>query len=228
MLTATLVCSGCWSPALQLGSLCKAIYDDFTKFVKCKTTPILPPVELKAKSIVDAAYPLFQRHGFRKVTMSDIAEAAEMSRPTLYAVFPNKEAVFGAIAEQLMEDIDGMLAPRLARATTLEAKLSCIFDAWIIEPFASVIDSPSGLDLLANSASYAPDAVDAHYARFEECLFAALKPELPRKRGLTARDLAHIMSLATRGIKATTTTLAELRRMTSGLITMAVATTRAT
>jgi hypothetical protein len=41
---------------------------------------------------------------------------------------------------------------------------------------------------------------------------------------MTARDLVHIMTLATKGLKATTTTLTKLRRMTDGLIAMAVAT----
>ena len=51
--------------------------------------------------------------------------------------------------------------------------------------------------------------------------------ELPGKRnGMTARDLAHVMTLATKGLKASTATVAELRRMTDGLIATAIATTR--
>lgn len=54
-----------------------------------------------------------------------------------------------------------------------------------------------------------------------------LKTDLTGKRnGLTARDLAHIMTLATKGLKASTTTVAELRRMTDGLIAMVIATAR--
>ena len=67
------------------------------------------------------------------------------------------------------------------------------------------------------------------YARFEKQLITVLKPvmnnESKRRRGnMSARDLAHIVALATRGLKASSTSLAELRRMTDGLITMMVAT----
>jgi len=158
--------------------------------------------------------------------MSDIADAAGMSRPTLYAVYPNKEAVFSAIAEQHREQAERATEARLPGEKSLEAQLALIFEIWIIEPFASVIDSPSGLDLLGNAEAYAPEAVGRMYARFEHYIIRVLQPEMPKKRTLAARDLAHVVMLATKGLKASTTSLAELRRMTDGLITMAVATTR--
>lgn len=178
----------------------------------------------KLEKIQTATFRLIHQHGFKKVTMSDIAEAAEMSRPTLYAAYSSKEAVLSAIAQRQAERGDAEIAAKLPRAKTLAAKLSVIFDIWILEPFASVVDSPNGLDLLANIAVYAPEACEDLYARFEEHLVAVLAPEMTKKRGMSSRDLAHIMMLATKGLKASTTTLAELRRMTDGLIAMAVAT----
>lgn len=184
-------------------------------------------MEPKEQKILAAAYRLFNQHGFRKVTMSDIAEAAEMSRPSLYAAFNNKEAVFSAIGRQHNARCEVALAERLPDATTLRARLEVLFAVWIVEPFASVIDSPAGLDMLGNSAAYAPEAVAQTYERFEHHLVTLLKAELTGKRnGMTARDLAHIMTLATKGLKASTATVAELRRMTDGLIAMAIATTR--
>ncbi|MEI9936581.1 MAG: helix-turn-helix domain-containing protein [Pseudomonadota bacterium] len=182
-------------------------------------------MEPKEQKILTAAYRLFNQHGFRKVTMSDIAEAAEMSRPSLYAAFDNKEAVFNAIGMQHNASCELALAERLPKATNLRARLEVLFAIWIIEPFASVIDSPAGLDLLGNSAAYAPEAVAHTYQRFEHHLATLLKSELTGKRnGMTARDLAHIMMLATKGLKASTSTVTELRRMTNGLIAMAIAT----
>lgn len=184
-------------------------------------------MESKEDRILAAAYRLFNQHGFRKVTMSDIAEAAGMSRPSLYAAFENKEAVFGAIAEQHHRRSELALEERLPRASTLSEKLEVLFAVWIIEPFASVVDSPAGLDLLGNAAAYAPLAVARTYERFEHHLVGILKTEFAGKRnGLSARDLARIMTLATKGLKASSTSVADLRRMTAGLITMAIATAR--
>ncbi|WP_405162787.1 TetR/AcrR family transcriptional regulator [Nocardia sp. NBC_01499] len=43
------------------------------------------------QAIVDAAFALFQESGFDGVSVADIAAAAEVSKPTLFAYFPTKE-----------------------------------------------------------------------------------------------------------------------------------------
>lgn len=181
-------------------------------------------MDAKSDKILAAAFELVRQHGFRKVTMSDIAEAAGMSRPTLYAAFSNKEAILAGIALRQRTRGDVEIAARLPRARTLEARLAIVFDVSIVAPAASVMDSPHGLDLLANMDTYAPEACDEVYAHFEDHLVALLAPSMKKGAAMSARDLAHIMALATRGLKASTTTANELRRMTDGLIAMAVAT----
>lgn len=99
-----------------------------------------------------------------------------------------------------------------------------IFEIWIIKPFASVIDSENALDLLSNASTYAPNAMAHLYARFEDQIIEVLEPEIKKKRDLSVQDLAHILMLATKGLKASTETLPELRRMTDGLISMTLAT----
>ena len=44
--------------------------------------------------ISDAATGLFLRHGFDRVSVSEIAEAADVARPTVFAHFPRKEDLF--------------------------------------------------------------------------------------------------------------------------------------
>lgn len=44
--------------------------------------------------ISDAATALFLRHGFDQVSVSQIAEAADVARPTVFAHFPRKEDLF--------------------------------------------------------------------------------------------------------------------------------------
>jgi AcrR family transcriptional regulator len=181
-------------------------------------------MEPKEQRIVDAAQRLFQRHGYRKVTMLDIAAEAGMSRPSLYASFANKEAIFAALLDDLAAQHAARAAAELAGMTRLREKLERLFAIWIVEPFASVVDSENGAELLANAASYAPAAAAALYARFEQQLCEVLEPEMPRQPILPAQDLAHILMMATKGLKAATATLAELQRLTDGLIAMAVAT----
>lgn len=50
------------------------------------------------KKIVEASKSLFQKKGYHKVTMDDIAKAAGKGRSTLYYYFNNKHAVFNEVA----------------------------------------------------------------------------------------------------------------------------------
>ncbi|RNL83360.1 TetR/AcrR family transcriptional regulator [Halostreptopolyspora alba] len=43
------------------------------------------------EAITEAAFALFQRSGFDSVAVADVAAAAEVSKPTLFAYFPTKE-----------------------------------------------------------------------------------------------------------------------------------------
>src|SRR5580692_4758948 len=63
--------------------------------------------------ILDAAGRVFLEHGFQGASVDEIAEAASAGKPTIYARFPNKQALFTAVIERLVR-----------RNTSLDA-LSC-------------------------------------------------------------------------------------------------------
>lgn len=171
----------------------------------------------KEQRIGEIALRLFLLHGYRKVTMSDIAAAVGVSRPTLYGVYPNKEAIFGALLDRETERHEHETRRRLASLHVFQDRLVCVFDVWIVEPFASVIDSANGIDLMTNCKAYVPEQVAALYARFEAILAETLRPELGSFPAIDPDDLAHILMLAVTGMKVSTETLSELRRMVSGL-----------
>ena len=58
----------------------------------------------KRERILAAARELFLRQGLRATSMEAIAKGAGMAKPTLYAEFSDKDAVFLAILEQLVAD----------------------------------------------------------------------------------------------------------------------------
>ena len=51
--------------------------------------------------LLEGALEQFNRHGFAKTAMADIAEAAGISRTSLYKHFSNKEDVFKALSERM-------------------------------------------------------------------------------------------------------------------------------
>lgn len=178
----------------------------------------------KEEKIGAAALQLFFRHGYAKTTMLDIAEAAGMSRPTLYASFENKEAILSTLLRYSTAQYSADSNNRLTKKKGLRARLEAVYDVWVIQPYASIADSENRADLLLNCGLYAPEATDELYAGLEAQLTSVLKPEMTRKRGISAAELAHTLATTTRGLKSTAKSLDELKRVVDALITMAVAT----
>lgn len=68
--------------------------------------------------IIAAALKAIEEHG-PNVAMSDIEKAAGISRPKLYRIFEDKDAVFYAVAERLQEIVVDRITPHLTLTGTL-------------------------------------------------------------------------------------------------------------
>ncbi|MEU1402192.1 TetR family transcriptional regulator [Streptomyces sp. NPDC005728] len=83
------------------------------------------------QALADAALELFLEHGYDKVSIRDIAEAADVSTTTLFKHFPSKEAlVFDLDADQeaalvgaVRDRAPGMSVPQALRAHVLHSRL---------------------------------------------------------------------------------------------------------
>lgn len=64
------------------------------KFLGGKTMPKIVNKAEKKEKLVQAAIPIFAKHGYRDTKMSDIAIAAEVGKGTLYEYFDSKDALF--------------------------------------------------------------------------------------------------------------------------------------
>ena len=58
-------------------------------------------VEARRIATIQAASTVFLRYGYARTTMAELAAAAELSRPTLYELFPGKEDLFAAVIDRL-------------------------------------------------------------------------------------------------------------------------------
>ena len=177
-------------------------------------------METTSDKVLAAAFRLFSQHGFKKVSMSDIAAAASISRPTLYAAFSNKEAIFAALLDKHMHVREQLTDSRLPRAKTLAARLTVVLDVWLIEPFSEVAGSPGAAELIQNTSLYAPSESKEFYRRMEARITAVIAEELPARRKAYAEDLAHIVVVAARGLKSSAVDVGELKRHVGTLISM--------
>ena len=53
--------------------------------------------------ILDAAQKVFLARGFDGASVDEIAEVAHAGKPTIYARFPHKEAIFIAVIERMVQ-----------------------------------------------------------------------------------------------------------------------------
>jgi AcrR family transcriptional regulator len=69
----------------------------------------MPGADPTLEAILDAAVVEFERHGFRRVALDDVARRARISRTTIYRRFANKDDLVSAVIErenvQLFADI---------------------------------------------------------------------------------------------------------------------------
>jgi AcrR family transcriptional regulator len=81
----------------------------------CPKVSVQYKIEVKSK-IVESALIAFSKHGYDKTRMDDIAEAAKVSKGTLYLYFRSKEELFYAISEtnilRLKEQLSTLMATR--------------------------------------------------------------------------------------------------------------------
>ncbi len=77
------------------------------KHLALKSETSCPPPSPKAVQIIEAASKLFLSNGFGSVSMDAIAKHAQVSKPTLYSHFQDKETLFSEIMSTMCESAGG-------------------------------------------------------------------------------------------------------------------------
>lgn len=75
------------------------------------------------QQILQAAQQLFQKHGYQKVTMDDVARAIGKGRSSLYYYYKNKDEVFNAVMDAEINDILNEIMRVVDKTDTVEQKL---------------------------------------------------------------------------------------------------------
>jgi TetR/AcrR family transcriptional regulator of autoinduction and epiphytic fitness len=127
----------------------------------------------KRELILDAAIPVFGRFGFKKTSIDDLAEAAEISKQGLYLHFPGKEALFVAAMQKYLDDGLGLVRQALAEpGASLFTRLLGAMDAWFGRHYATFV--PASLDVIETGNRMSGAQVDKSKAMFRAALAKAL------------------------------------------------------
>src|ERR1700756_2888024 len=86
-----------------------------------------PPKELAGQvdeRILDAARQVFLERGFEGASIEEIADTARSGKPTIYARFPNKEALFAAVVMRSILSRIEELKAEVPSGDTIEERLT--------------------------------------------------------------------------------------------------------
>jgi AcrR family transcriptional regulator len=178
----------------------------------------------KRERVLKAALECFMLYGFKRTTMDDIAQKAAISRPALYLLFPNKEAIFRSLSEELHTAALGRAEAALRADGTLAQRLVAAFEGKDLEFIELVERSAHGVELVDIKHTIAADIAEDAESRFKELLTQALhQAELHRELtferiGLDAAECAELLILAVSGVKRPPCSLAPYRQGLAQLI----------
>jgi AcrR family transcriptional regulator len=180
---------------------------------------------IREEQVLTAARDIFMRYGFKRTTMSDLADAAQMSRPALYLIFSSKEDVFRALMTQIFSELLDEVREGVSQHKDIADQLTSAFEVWCVRPFETIQSSPDAKDLLEGGYEFASAITVQAFADFELILSNALRPLVSAQTmpPLSAEQLAHILTSAVQGFKESASSVQQLRHLITGLITIVLA-----
>ncbi len=164
----------------------------------------------RRQGILFAASGVFLRYGYSRTTMGDVAEAAKMSRPALYLLFPKKDDIFAAVVEDMNDRKLAELRTVMRGMRSFERKLHHCCEEWGSHGMELMEVHPDARDLF----DIARPAVQAIYEDFI-ILLAELLSEgmIGTKLKASPSQLARNLAFAMRGFKDAVKNAAEIRQM---------------
>ena len=150
-------------------------------------------MKIEDSPILNAALAVFMRYGFKRATMGAIAQEAGLSRPSLYARFANRDAVYAAGLDSYGNRIISKLQTHWADAPDLATAMDAFANVSVIPTFEMLRNCPDASDMI--DAANSPDGMAA-MARVVALKCAALEAlfapyaEALLSHGLTPAQLA--------------------------------------
>ena len=85
----------------------------------------------REKEIVEAALGCFRQFGMQKTTLQDVADAAGLSRATVYRYFPDRGVLIAAAIDRATTDMYEQAAAAASRAKTLETQVAAFVEVQV-------------------------------------------------------------------------------------------------
>jgi AcrR family transcriptional regulator len=162
----------------------------------------------RRREIVEAARQCFLQFGYAKTSLDDIAKRAGISRPLIYRKFKNKEDVFSAVYEQLLEGLYPHVEQVLAGRGTAREKLLGVYEHLLMEPWEMLEGAPMAAEFYEACSKVLPE-VEAKHERLRLKYTQAV---------LGSKELSEVFMLAVDGLGVDVPSARVLRRRLQVLV----------
>lgn len=171
-------------------------------------------------AVLAAAYSVFTRYGFERVTMDELAREAGVSRPLIYLKFKNKRDIYRALAAKMTTD----MTDALEQALQAEGRPGdVLWDAWrktLIEPLAAIAETPHGMAMVDMKSDLANDVMADMRSRKRAILMGFFHKHMAGQGPLGPSALADVLIDAFEGAKARTSDIGELSAASKAAVTL--------
>lgn len=115
--------------------------------------------------ILEVARDLFRHYGYAKTSMSDLADAAQLSRTALYKHFPSKDDVFRGLVEQLFGEAEAAAEVAADAAGPFPDRLGRLLRSKVVF-HQHLAGSRHGAELLDEGARLCGPTISEYKTRF--------------------------------------------------------------
>ena len=177
------------------------------KKVQKKTAGARESTSTKPNAIVLGGLKLFTQYGYRKTSIDDIAQAAQVAKRTVYLHFKNKAAVFLAILEYLGDQVRRRCSAAESAGGTAVDRLTALLDAYFGMGFELFSKSEHMPELEETFSKLARSRIGDLNTEYEDRLVRFLRSlqktgEIAGPpHGLTVEQIVRILSRAAEGTK---------------------------
>jgi len=161
----------------------------------------------RRERIVEAARFLALRHGLRGVTMEAIAREARIAKPTLYSYFADKDAVFAAVMEEVVEELKRAFFTGLDGEGDVIARIT----AALIGKYEAILTILAGSAHAGEIYGEHDRAAGPQFRALEGLVEEAVSRELTRAGVARARLLTQVLLAASYGVGLKAGTKEDLR-----------------
>ncbi len=161
--------------------------------------------------ILDATMLVFRRHGFRRSSIEQVAEAAGLTRQAVYHHFESKEALFRAVIERVHEIAIAAEEVAIGEAEKAGSGFADILVAGMTARMQAMIASFDGSphieELYSEHLVHGRDLYQKYSALYAERLVATItriarKQKLALPQGLLPAGFARLVEMAVHGSKS--------------------------